>query len=72
MPKVPELDWSKLKPKSQEPKYADNVGDGGRFWRYKKKVAPKTTSKKHGKVKAVDSRIWNDTYDQNKHLKDIV
>lgn len=56
MPKVPELDWSKLKPKEIERKLTHGGNPDGIYWRYKKKEPPKSTSKKHGKIKRISRR----------------
>lgn len=70
MTKVPELDWGKLRPQTPENKkhFKD---DNDIYWRYKKKESPQSTSKRHGKVKLVDKRLFNDAHDQQEHLRSI-
>lgn len=74
MPSIEQYDWSKLKPQTSDTGHKRSPSPDDIYWRYKKKEAPKPTSKKHGKVKRVkvkDYTIFNETHDHFNHLRDI-
>ncbi len=50
MPKIEQLDWDNLKPKTKDNKKNFKESDAI-YWRYKKQTAPEPTSDKHGEVK---------------------
>lgn len=73
MPKIEQYDWSKLQPKKAEHFIKQD------FSRFKIKVLPKKSEKvtakrvikKRKSSKIKDSRLFNDIYDQDQHLKSI-
>lgn len=64
MPEVPELDWSKLKPKSAEIRKPHKV--------YKQFKVKKVHRPKKKRAKIIDKRLFNDIYDQDQHLRSII
>jgi len=63
MPKVPELDWSKLKPKTAEVRKP--------IKNYKPPKVKRVHRAKRKKAKIIDKRLFNDIYDQDQHLRSI-
>ncbi len=72
MPQIEQYDWSKLQPESGEQFVKQD------FYRFKIKTKPKITkpvatghTKKKKRLEIKDSRLFNDIYDQDQHLKSI-
>jgi hypothetical protein len=74
MPEIEQYDWSKLQPEKAERLVKQD------FSRFKIKALPKKNKKvvtnkrfnrKRKSTKVKDSRLFNDIYDQDQHLKSI-
>ncbi len=71
MPQIEQYDWSKLQPESGKQFVKQD------FYRFKIKNKPKkkkpaaTIHKKKKRLVIKDSRLFNDIYDQDQHLKSI-
>lgn len=66
MPKVPELNWSKLKPNTPETIRRKKVAKVAKVHKPKK-----IRHRKKKKAKIIDKRLFGDIYDQNQHLRNI-
>lgn len=69
MPKVPDLNFPPIPDKPYKPSKSEvhNM----RFWKAKK-AAVRPVGKKPKKLRAKDPTIFNDSYDYQKHLRDIM